>query len=191
MFPRWMKCSLPALTLALAVASCDRGQPSIDELVGPQFNTTGNGYSKVKGDDGDGSSLALTVDGAGGEIQMGKHWLRIPRGAVSEPTVFVMTLLEAEYLTVDLTATSVGSIVLNDVGAAGFAVAVDLRLSYEYASQSIADESKLFIAWIRPDGTLEAQPSKVDGSSKHVSADLWHFSGYTVADGVCLLETGC
>ena len=86
------------------------------------------------------------------------------------------------YVHVKLTATSVGSPVHNDVGAAGFHVPLALALSYPPGG-GIHTWARYVVAWLRPDGTLERVPSGVDPSNKVVIGRLSHFSHYVVAGG--------
>ncbi|HEX2092369.1 MAG TPA: hypothetical protein VHG28_08205 [Longimicrobiaceae bacterium] len=180
----WLRLTaLPAI--ALALWSCDSPrQGDLQELVGPSArpsaSSSGNGYRLLRGNDGwIGTSTALIGSG-GGVLQLGEHELTVPSGAVSAPTLFTMTLEDAEHIRVELTATR--ALLLGgtlDVGKAGFARPVRLKLGFARATETF-DVSTLSIAWTRPDGTLEVFPTEVNPSGKQARAELDHFSGYAV-----------
>lgn len=129
-----------------------------------------------------GASVTAVVDGRGGNLKVCKHFLTIPPGSVSGPTTFVMTKVNSE-IKVDLTATSLGSLVLNDVGAAGFAKPLTLTLNYSDAVVLPADLSSMKIYWLKPDGSREPLASTVDVERQRVLARPTHFSAYEIAWG--------
>jgi hypothetical protein len=99
---------------------------------------------------------------------------------VSEPTRFTFSSVHEGFAEVRLTATAVGSEAHNDVGMRGFTVPVVVALSFEPAG-GMPRWSRLVLAWVRPDGGLEAVPSYLDPSSKRIVGRLGHFSQYAVA----------
>jgi hypothetical protein len=115
----------------------------------------------------------------GGVIETAGHRLTVPAGAVEEPVVFRMRVVDGA-VEVDLTATGRQSKTENDVGAAGFDRPLGLELSYSEAA-AVADPGQLVIVWVRDDGTLVSLPSTVDRGARTVSAKLNHFSAYALA----------
>lgn len=129
-------------------------------------------------------STSALIDLNGGSITLLGHTLTVPAGAVSKPTLFTLTVLPTGYVEVNLTATlsSVLGLVLN-VGEDGFDKPVPVTLSYARAT-NVKDPSKLTIVHLK--GLLgyrqiEAVPSRVDTAGKTVTADLEHFSRYSIA----------
>ncbi|MBV9773757.1 MAG: hypothetical protein JO040_07400 [Gemmatimonadetes bacterium] len=176
--------AVSSLFLALAASGCDSG-PGPESLVAPSaanqtILATGPGYFQLLGDDGF-SGLTVAVIGAeGGSLRLGEHELKVPAGAVAQPTVFTMGIIDPSHIKVYLSAvqlTPLGQMV--DVGGAGFARPVQLTMSYARMTQAF-DESKLLILWDRTDGTLVPMPSTVDTAKKTVTGDIPHFSGYVI-----------
>jgi hypothetical protein len=170
---------LPALALTVTLWGCN----GADRVLGPSAARLdgaagGNGYAVVKEKDPTVGTVSAVVSTSGGRLTLGQHTLVVPAGAVDGPTTFVMTK-SSDALEVSLTATQS---LLNDVGSRGFRKPVTLTLSYKNAESVSADESKLRILWLKPDGTQEAQPSTVDVQGRKVTADLSHFSDYGLGD---------
>lgn len=185
MKPSWMRRSAAAvLLLPLLLWSCDSADTPTGALAspssGPALSTTGSSYYVVKGNDGDTGLTAVVIGPEGGVLKIGEHELSIPADAVSEPTVFSMSVADPEHIRVNLSATRISSSgELVNVGKAGFLKPVQLTLSYSTATEPVND-GELLVLWARSDGTLEAQPTTVDPATKRVKADLGHFSGYLI-----------
>lgn len=188
MKPSWMRRSVvPMLLLPLLLWSCDSADTPTGALAGPAsgpaFSTTSSSFYVVKGHDGDTGLTAAVIGPDGGVLKIGEHELSVPADAVSEPTVFSMSLADSEHIRVNLIATRIsadGQIV--NVGTAGFLKPVQLTLSYSTAAEPVK-EGELLVLWVRGDGTLEAQPTTVEPATKRVKADLGHFSGYLIGGG--------
>lgn len=131
-------------------------------------------------------TLALLIGSDGGVLSLLGHVLDVPAGAVSETTLFSMTVLQNGYVEVDLTATPRSLLYRlffwRRVEAVEFDVPVELSLSYARAT-NVTDPSRLKIMRVNPDGRHEILPSTVDPVTKTVTAELDHFSRYCmVAD---------
>ncbi|HET7274664.1 MAG TPA: hypothetical protein VFI91_05765 [Longimicrobiaceae bacterium] len=145
------------------------------------FSVVGQSYRVIK--DGTSSyekvSFVIGPDDSG-DLHIGSHTLSVPEGAVTEPTVFTMVKPYGKDLEFSLSATrtdSTGAVI--DVGARGFHAPVTLTASFEKVSMNL--DRSLVIAWLRPDGLIEVQETRIDTASKAASADLWHFSEYVIA----------
>lgn len=128
------------------------------------------------------SSALIGLDG--GTVTLLGHTLAVPAGAVPQPTLFTLTVLPTGYVEVDLTATvsSVLGLVLN-VGSEGFLKPVPVTLTYSRAT-NIDAPGELQIVHLR--GLLGYRdmmplPSRVDLRNQTVTADLEHFSRYSIA----------
>ena len=117
------------------------------------------------------------IGAEGGVLVLGEHRLTVPAGAVEAPVVFRMRRAENGFVEVELTATRAVS---NDVGAKGFRRPLVLELGYA-GMEAQVDASAMVIAWVREDGELEPLRSIVDHDRGSVSAELTHFSAYTLA----------
>ncbi|MBW3655844.1 MAG: hypothetical protein KY444_07035 [Gemmatimonadetes bacterium] len=170
---------------ALLLAGCaDRGgtgEALLPEGAASSVQGGGGSLSKMAG-----SIPVFAVEkliGAdGGELGVPGYILSVPRGAVSQPTLFTFESVNNGYVEVRLTATSAGSSTHNDVGRAGFAVPVALSITYEPAG-GLPSWLRLVVAWVRPDGALEAVPSLINPAAKTITGKLNHFSQYVVAGG--------
>jgi hypothetical protein len=193
---RWVRKSwiaLPFLVFAL-VAGCDPGNSrSLQSPTEPQELLGGllggnrvSGYTLVKAPlipTGD-LSLSNLIGIEGGEISLLGHTLVIPVGAVTKPTLFLMTVLPTGYIEVDLTASVTGLLgSLLDVGSRGFLKPVPVTLSYA-SGTNVSDPSRLTI--LRVSGLLgyrryEVIPTVLNREEKTVTAELDHFSRYVIA----------
>lgn len=127
------------------------------------------------------ATLALLLGSDGGVLSLLNHVLTVPAGAVGEPTLFSMTVLQDGYVEVELTATPKSLLrrllFWRKVEEVNFRVPVELSLSYANAT-NVTDPSRLKIMRVNPNGRHEILPSTVDLESKTVTADLDHFSRY-------------
>lgn len=124
-------------------------------------------------------SKLLGLDG--GVLALLDHVLNVPAGAVTEPTVFSMTVLQNGYVEVELTAVPkslLSSLFFwRKVEEVKFVKPVELSLSYARAT-NVTDPSRLRIMRVNPDGNHEILPSTIDLEKKTVTAELDHFSRY-------------
>ncbi|HEX2166843.1 MAG TPA: hypothetical protein VHG09_06345, partial [Longimicrobiales bacterium] len=127
------------------------------------------------------STLALLLGSDGGLLSILNHVLAVPAGAVDEPTLFSMTVLQNGYVEVELTATPKSLLrrlfFWRRIEEVNFNVPVELSLSYANAT-NVTDPSRLKIMRVNPDGRHEILPSTIDYEKKTVTAELDHFSRY-------------
>lgn len=127
------------------------------------------------------ATIALLLGSDGGVLSLLNHVLSVPAGAVSEPTLFSMTVIQNGYVEVELTATPKSLLrklfFWRKVEEVNFAVPVELSLSYVRAT-NVTDPTRLKIMRVKPDGNHEILPSVVDLANKTVTAKLDHFSRY-------------
>ena len=181
MLHRLQNRMLLPLALAVALAACDSGStPLAPEATTPSVVASAS-YQVVKGRDGAGTYVSEIVDRKGATLILAGHELRIAPLTVDQPTRFVMKLTGEDELRVELSATTVNSNVHNDVGRRGFTIPVQLVMSYASATDPV-DVTALTIVYTHPDGTLYEMSSVVDAATQRVSARLYHFSGYAIAD---------
>lgn len=127
------------------------------------------------------ATIALLLGSDGGILALLNHVLSVPQGAVSEPTIFSMTVIQAGYVEVELTATPKSLLsklfFWRKVEDVQFNKPVELSLSYGRAT-NVTDPSRLKIMRVNADGRHEILPSTVDTVRKTVTAELDHFSRY-------------
>jgi hypothetical protein len=119
----------------------------------------------------------------GGQVTLLGHVLTVPTGAVSQPTLFTLTVLPTGYVEVNLLGTLSTLLGVLDVGSKGFLKPIPVSLTYERAT-NVSDPSKLKVLRIQSllgYGTYQVMPSTVDSTTKKVTAQLDHFSRYTLA----------
>lgn len=118
----------------------------------------------------------------GGTLEILGHRLEVPVGAVLEPTLFTVAVLPTGSVEVYLTATRTDLLRrLLNVGGSGFRKPVRVTLSYS-RSTNVPDPSALVILRMRgPGGVPQPMPSQVDPVRRTVTADLDHFSPYSIA----------
>jgi hypothetical protein len=120
----------------------------------------------------------------GGTITAGRHSLKVPAGAVSSPTWFLMKVVESKAIHVKLQAWR----------AADFAPVtqfptVPVELTLNVSDVSPLDLPSLVVAYLRDetyDGRKEVQPTNVDVQNKVVTGYLTHFSSYVVAKEIII-----
>jgi len=173
----WFRRGL-LVVAAIGLAACADGSGPADRLLQPKApvaaKSAHHSLTKVAGETG-GFTVSGMINRQGGSISYGGYTLVVPRNSVQHPTVFTLHALSSGYLEVELTATSTGSWTPNDIGLRGFSVPVQLSIPVDGAVQA----DGLVVAWVRPDGELEAMPSTTaDGV---VTGRLTHFSQYTAA----------
>jgi hypothetical protein len=175
---------LPLLTVALALGGCERvelpGTPSVPEFSSAGLHALHKVPERVRTATA-GSTSGAIIGPEGGTIELAGHRLTVPAGAVTRPTRFSMRLVGNGYVEVDLRAAQASAAGgETDVGKRGFARPVVLSLSYAQA-QVPEDLSRVVIAWVKPDGTLQPLTSEHDAQKQSIAAELDHFSGYVLA----------
>lgn len=168
-----------AAFLAGSTTGCQDGVGLLAPEAGPASIAAERsaGASAVQDRSSDVGGVTAVIDRSGGELKLGNQRLVVPAGAVDAPTIFRMKN-GSGHLSVALTATRTAP---NDVGSAGFPV--PLILTFHYANEATlpGDPALLQIVWIRPDGSLEPQPTTVDLESKVISGEISHLSEYALA----------
>jgi hypothetical protein len=186
----WFNRSLLAvLTLGLLTAACsEQGAP--DQIVGPASEASSSLslgddiYKIAQGQPIDRAEYKAQVIGPdGGVVYVDAHYLYVPQGAVTGPTLFEIKVRRDGQIGASLDATSLSAqgvlnAVKNNVGRAGFAKPVYLTFYYGYATNFGGNPQKIKVLWIRPDGRKIAQPTYVNESYKVATGVVSHFSDY-------------
>lgn len=115
----------------------------------------------------------------GGSLQLGRHKLVVPRGAVEHPTRFTMTVETGCNVIVDLSAVDLvtGSAVRT------FPVSLQVRLSYMDLALSRDEVRNLVVVWLQddsPDGTLVPVRTTYLQAERYVIGWVTHFSKYAM-----------
>jgi hypothetical protein len=134
----------------------------------------------LKGPDANGEAKAVWIGPQGGTISTAAYTLTVPANAVTKSTKFEIEPVNDGTYTVELHAYEQGLLGLVDVGGKGFKKPVLLKYSYKNAV-GVANESKLVILWVKPDGTIEVQNCDVNKSADTITGSLEHFSKYALA----------
>lgn len=183
----------PILFLALTACEPGGGDAGVmptgpDPLIGSLLGGSSvQGYTLVRDPLLPGITSALSTSSligyGGGQVSLLGHTVTVPVGAVTQPTLFTVVVLPTGYVEVDLTATLTSLLGTFDVGAAGFRKLVPVSLTYSRAT-NVTDPSKLKVLRIKSligYGSYEAMPTTVNFTAKTATAQLDHFSRYTMA----------
>ena len=144
----------------------------------PIMRSGGNAdYVFVQGEVG-AEAVEAVIGSAGGVLNLGNHWLLVPKNAVRGSVRFRMVPVSDGTFHVDLTATLVGrgTETENDVGRTGFRNPV--YLAFHYGDPTQIDPSALQIAWLT-NGALVTQETFIYEQEWAVGV-LRHFSGYVL-----------
>ncbi len=133
-------------------------------------------------------SISALIGVNGGSLELLGHRLEVPRGAVSIPTLFTMTVLPL-YVEVDLRAAATTSGLLGrviNVGSQGFQKPIPVTLTYSRTTFATNPPGVERLSILRVTSVLgysryEPLPSVVDTVARTVTAELDHFSRYTMA----------
>jgi hypothetical protein len=173
---------IAALSLSLVLWSCDSinqpTQPGPMSVGGSAvYNSSGKKY-EVAREAASVGTVSATIGSSGGQLILGKHRLIVPRGAVSNATVFTMSRVDGDQVRFRFSATRNTH---NDVGAAGFAVPVQLRIVYEDVTLLPSDLSILEVVYFRPDGTITGMATQLNFNQRWAEGSLPHFSDFGLA----------
>lgn len=180
--------------LLLAVTACDPsdgGQPtptSPEPLLGSLLGSDSEQKFTLLQDPllpGITSALSESalIGYGGGSLGLLGHTITVPKGAVTEPTLFTLTVLPTGYVEVDLRATVTSLLGTIDVGSRGFKKLVPVSLTYSRAT-NVSDPSKIKVLRIHSllgYDDYEVLPTTVNYTAKTATAKLDHFSRYTLA----------
>jgi hypothetical protein len=180
--------------LLLAITACDQAgelspatpaapDASLSRLLGG----TAGGYTLVRDPLLPGLTKALStgtlIGFGGGQVSLLGHTLTVPAGAVSQPTLFTLTVLPTGYVEVDLLGTLNTLFGVLDVGSKGFQKPIPIALTYERAT-NVRDPGELTVLRVQSligYGKYQVMPSQVDRATRKVTTELDHFSRYTLA----------
>jgi hypothetical protein len=163
--------SLLALGVLAVALACERSPIEPSEPLGPNLrpSLTLRQVEPVPCSDLPYDSVTQAIGPSGGQISIGPHTLRIPKGALGKSTVSITAVL--------LTGTGTNVVRLGPDGLR-FRTAVYLRMSYANCQE--APRSRL-VAYMNNGKIVEKPPSVDDPVSQGVTAALSHFSNYAVA----------
>ncbi|HUP88777.1 MAG TPA: hypothetical protein VM100_05495 [Longimicrobiales bacterium] len=116
---------------------------------------------------------------SGGSISLLGHSITVPKGAVTTPTIFTITVLPTGYTEVSLLALVPNLLSTLNIGEQGFKKPVTLTMTWARSPVPI-DPSRVVILW-NHDGTVDPMPTTVNATKKTASAQLPHFSKYCMA----------
>jgi hypothetical protein len=195
MVSRWLRLSQGiALSLSLALAACDQhsGITTPSALTpqaspGAASGLSKKEYKQVMVAAHDGNSWLCDV-GPGGDtctLPDGSVSLTIPKKTVGATTKFEIRLLPGDKVEVQLTATTPYCWFFptepgcspNNVGSAGFRNPITLRIN-KFGAVSTDPNGRIIIGQKISDTEFVPQPSTDTGDS--VTAQVWHFSDYTL-----------
>jgi hypothetical protein len=119
------------------------------------------------------------IGSSGGSVSVSGHTLRVPAGAVSQATWFMMQVVESNTVHVKLKAWRAW-----DGAAVTQFPNVPVKLTLDARNLGNLDPAGLQIVYLRDgrvDGELEAVPSVFDPNAWKVTGVLTHFSSYALA----------
>ena len=167
-----------ALAALAILAACDAQQT--DRLFAPNADliTSATNVAKTKAMMRGNRALGLILP-TGGAISVEGHPLKVPAGAVSQPTWFSMQVVEASVVHVRLKAWRA----LDGAAVTQFPN-VPVELTLDASKLEKLDPTGLIIVYLRDgtyDGVKEKVPSVVDLDHWTVTGYLSHFSSYALA----------
>ena len=194
-----MKRSMKALLAVLLVAtpllaSCaDTTGPSapettlttqpqaglLDGLLGLVGSVLTGVLNILGGPDANGAEASAWIGSSGGTIKTAAYTLTVPKGAVSQNTLFSLEPANDGTYKVELHAERKGLLGWVDVGSNGFSKPVLYTVSYANAN-GVTDPKKLVIVYLRADGKAEITASSINTTAKTVTSSLPHFSKYAL-----------
>ena len=176
---------MPVMVLALVAGACSDLETPAAPVMSAQYAPGGPvtrsgdvGKLVERGTPATRDSVYATIDARGGELRVGGHVMTVPRRAVTEPTVFMMRVLEGNYIHVDLTATTVST------GAEVTRFGTEVRLRLSWADGKVSDHRRLVMAYLVDDavnGRQELLRTVVDLHGRFIDSRLSHFSQYAIA----------
>lgn len=126
------------------------------------------------------NAITKLIDKSGGVLvdEVNGHSLEIPRGAVTEPTYFVLGVAPSDNYVVKLAAYRA-----RDLSAVSQFTIKPLKLRMNYSKAEVRDPRRLKIVYVSYDLTeiLEVLATSISKTSQVVEANLTHFSIYSMA----------
>ncbi len=162
--------------VALGTAACDSSTaPTALTMAAPRADRLG-GFTLVKSTSVQTPvTVSALLGSAGGTLSVNGHTLKVPAGALTQPTVITMSTVAGSSIQVSLSATHWRT------GAPMTVFLTPLRLSLSYAGAQVNNPAKLKLAWVVNGQVVAVQPSDVDRSRKTVTSSVYHFSQWGIA----------
>lgn len=132
------------------------------------------------------TAASVVIGPEGGEVELWaasprdsklgpSHSLKVPRDAVSEPTLFVMEIGLDPTIDVFLSAVEISS------GRRITEFFRPLKLRLTYAGSAVEDPSRLGIVYVKDGIIIETVETRVITRHELLVGEIWHFSRYAVA----------
>jgi hypothetical protein len=164
------------LAVVLMTACSDAGEP----VAGPQVAKLQGSSSLrlVKTNSVAANAVTALIGRDGGVLTdvVTGHSLEIPRGAVSEPTYFVMGNAEKDVFVVKLLAYKA-----KDLSPVTQFTAKPLKLRMNYTDAEVVSPRRLKIVYVSDDLTQILEVLSTSVSKSHIEASISHFSIYSMA----------
>jgi hypothetical protein len=111
----------------------------------------------------------------GGAITLGNHKVEIPGGAVSEPTLFSLTVPQGRYMKVDVSAVGVEHYV--------FGAPISVTMDYARCPAGRTAGRTLEVWYVAPvtNAPLENKGGVNDPANRRITFQTGHLSGYVIA----------
>ena len=170
---RWVGALAVALLAACGDAVEPLGSPQSAQLQGNSALRLVTTKSSAN------NAVTKLIDRQGGVLvdEANGHSLEIPRGAVSEPTYFVMGTVASDKYVVKLLAYKA-----RDLSAVTEFSVRPLKLSMNYRAADVASPRNLKIVYVGNDlEILEVLKTSISRSSPVIEASITHFSIYSMA----------
>jgi hypothetical protein len=161
------------------VAAC--GENAVEPFGAVQAAKEGNSVLRlVTTKSSSNNAVTALIDKQGGVLvdSANGHQLEVPRGAVSEPTHFVMGVAASDKFVVKLLAYRA-----RDLAPVTQFTTKPLRLRLSYAAADVASPRRLRIVYVSNDLSqiLEVLSTSVSKTSPVAEASINHFSVYSMA----------
>jgi len=169
MIRKHLVAGLTLATLALAVWGCADAGPTdpASAVAAPSFDVSSGNPDLVICKTKTSASVSKSIGSKGGMLTLNGHTLVIPPKALSSQVTITLSQMKGINSQVDLQPEGLQ-----------FAVPASLTLDY---SDCTIPPSAAFVAYLNPNGAIEALPSIDMPSILKVTAPLAHFSQYAVA----------
>lgn len=168
-----MRSTLTAVTVVAAVLTAACADFGPERAVAPAPALNGSTVSLLSCATDTTWTVSATVGSEGGEFSRQGHRVKIPAGAVPQPTRFTLTVPASQYAEIDVRAD----------GASHYTFAKPVTVTISYAGCGAAGGNLTAWYWDAASGSLIQRMSGVDDPSKKaVTFTTDHFSGYVIAN---------